>query len=62
MSGLKSLKRNKMNSKSYYEDRMEKEDKELKNKNVEHIIDLYNLLKPLEKVEVRKLLMCQQIF
>jgi len=51
-----------MNSKSYYEDRMEKEDREPINKNVEHIIDLYNLLKPLEKVEVRKLLMCQQIF
>ena len=51
-----------MNSKSYYEDRMEKEDKESINKNVELIIDLYNLLTPLEKVEVRKLLMCQQIF
>ena len=51
-----------MNSKSYYEDRMEKEDREPINKNVELIIDLYNLLKPLEKVEVRKLLMCQQIF
>ena len=50
-----------MNSRNYYEDRMEKEERP-KNKNVEHIVDLYNLLSPLERVEVRKLLMCQQIF
>jgi len=50
-----------MNSKSYYEDRMEKEEHPT-SKNVNLIVDLYRLLKPLEKVEVRKLLMQENIF
>ena len=52
-----------MNSQNYYEDRLEeKEEKVYKNKNIQLIIELYELLSPLEKVKVRKLLMCQQIF
>lgn len=52
-----------MNSKNYYEDRLEeKEENEQTSKNVELIVGLYDLLSPLEKVKVRKLLMRIQIF
>ena len=51
-----------MNSRNYYEDRMEKEDREPTSKNVNLIVDLYRLLTPLDKVQVRKLLMQENIF
>lgn len=51
-----------MNTKSYYEDRLEEKEEGQTSKNVELIVGLYELLTPLEKVKVRKLLMCQQIF
>jgi hypothetical protein len=51
-----------MNSRNYYENRLEEKEEDREPKNVQLIVELYNLLSPLEKVKVRKLLMCQQIF
>ena len=49
-------------SRSYYEDRLGEENEEQYSKEVIDILDLYNLLKPLEKVAFKKVIRDMDIF